>query len=65
VSTSLGFLAGPIMGSALYSLGGFVLPFFVFSSFSFLLGVVLYLVSDSLQLPENDLTQKIILHRSI
>lgn len=65
VSTSIGFMCGPILGSALYSLGGFVLPFFTFAGFSFGLAIILKLFSTSLAMPETDLHDHIILHRSI
>ncbi|CAD8106107.1 unnamed protein product [Paramecium sonneborni] len=65
VSTSLGFLGGPILGSALYQLGGFVLPFFFFAGCSYGLAGILIFFSKSLDVPEVDLSQSIILHQSI
>ncbi|CAD8187592.1 unnamed protein product [Paramecium octaurelia] len=65
VSTSIGFLGGPILGSALYQLGGFVLPFFFFGGCSFGLAIILIIFSKSLDVPEVDLSQSIILHSSI
>ncbi|CAD8195272.1 unnamed protein product [Paramecium pentaurelia] len=65
VSTSLGFLGGPILGSALYQLGGFILPFFFFAGCSFGLAVILIIYSKSLDVPDVDLSQSIILHQSI
>lgn len=34
--SSVGFFAGPALGSALYALGGYLTPFLVFSSFGFI-----------------------------
>ncbi|CAD8190068.1 unnamed protein product [Paramecium octaurelia] len=65
VSTSIGFLAGPILGSALYQLGGFILPFFFFAFCSFGLAMLLIIFSKSLDVPEVDLSQSVILHQSI
>lgn len=42
--TGLGTLAGPIMGSYLYLLGGFKCPFFVVGSTLIVLMVILYFV---------------------
>ena len=38
----LGMFAGPILGSLIYSVGGYVSPFIVFSSFGVLVSPFLY-----------------------
>lgn len=38
----LGMFAGPILGSLIYSVGGYVSPFIVFSSFGVLVTPLLY-----------------------
>ncbi|CAD8188494.1 unnamed protein product [Paramecium octaurelia] len=45
--SSVGFFAGPALGSALYALGGYLTPFLVFSSFGFLSLPFLYAALQS------------------
>lgn len=46
VSTSTGFLIGPLFGSFLFWLGGFVLAFYFFAGLSFGLFVTLYFIKN-------------------
>ena len=40
----LGYMLGPALGSALYSVGGFLLPFLVFGSIGLIVALALLLV---------------------
>lgn len=44
--SSFGYLSGPIIGSLLYSLGGFSFPFLVFASCSVIISIILKLNFD-------------------
>lgn len=53
VSTSLGFLVGPVFGSFLYSIGEFILPFFFFTAVCFVLGAILPFFYSTLKFKES------------
>lgn len=42
ISSGLGFLLGPLLGSVFYSLGGYELPFIVFGTVAFICGPLVY-----------------------
>lgn len=65
VSTSLGFLVGPIFGSFLYGLGGFILPFYIFAGISMLLAALLPFQYKAMRPSVLEHDAKPILHRSI
>lgn len=50
ISTSMGFLIGPICGSFLYTVGGFMLPFFTFGCVSLILALLIPFMKQSLKL---------------
>lgn len=51
-ASSLGFMIAPILGSLLYSIGGFDLPFIVFSILSLLSGVYIHRLMEKPLQPE-------------
>jgi hypothetical protein len=44
IFSEMGFLLGPILGSILYSLGGYILPFYFFGTISILFVPILYII---------------------
>jgi hypothetical protein len=54
----LQFFSGPALGSALYSLGGFTLPFVSVGSATFLVAILLLIIVPNATMEEKDKTER-------
>ncbi len=52
------FFSGPALGSALYSLGGFTLPFVSVGSATFLVAILLLIIVPNVTMEEKDKTER-------
>jgi len=43
LAAGIGFLSGPVMGSLLYNLGGYVMPFFIFGGLAIGITPIVYI----------------------